>query len=209
MLNFDYRSISSEVWAALAQMSPWEGLAVALAVAYLVLAMKESLWCWYCAFISTTIYTFIFWDVSLLMQSGLNVFYMGMAVYGWWQWRKGGPRHEGVAIHRWPLATHGKIMALIVLATLASGYLLAENTRAVWPYVDAFTTWASVVTTWMVAKKVLENWLYWIVIDFVSALLYFDRGLYLTALLFSVYVVMVTFGYFNWKRHERNARRAA
>jgi len=192
------------IFAMLAQMSPWEALAVALAIAYLLLAMRESLWCWCCAFISTAIYTFIFWDVSLLMQSGLNVFYMAMAVYGWWQWRKGGARHQGVAIHRWRPVAHIQVISLILLVTLISGYLLAENTQAVWPYVDAFTTWASVVTTWMVARKVLENWLYWIVIDLVSAVLYFDRELYLTALLFSVYVVIVIFGYFSWKKHEHS-----
>ena len=87
------------------------------------------------------------------------------------------------------------------MATLASGYLLAENTTAVWPYVDAFTTWGSVVTTFMVARKILENWLYWIVIDSVSIFLYIDRGLYLTALLFVAYVVIVIIGFFNWKRH--------
>lgn len=191
--------------SALAQMSPWETVAVVLAVAYLLLAMKESLWCWYCAFASTAIYTWIFWDVSLLMQSALNVFYMAMAGYGWWQWRRGGPKHQGVAIHRWALATHLQVLSCILLAALVSGYLLAENTRAVWPYVDAFTTWASVITTWMVAKKVLENWLYWIVIDSISAVMYFDRELYLTALLFAAYVVIVIVGYFSWKTQLVNA----
>ena len=179
--------------------SPWELLAVVLAIAYLLLAMRESLWCWYCALVSSTLYTVLFWDVSLLMESALNVFYMAMAVYGWWEWKYGGRRHDGITIHRWPLGTHLRVFGLIALVTLVSGYLLTENTTAVWPYVDAFTTWAAVVTTWMVARKVLENWLYWVVIDGVSALLYIDRGLYLTALLFMAYVVIVIFGYFNWR----------
>jgi len=187
----------------LLQSSPWEMLAVVLAITYLLLAMKESLWCWYCAFISTAIYTVLFWNVSLLMESALNVFYMAMAVYGWWEWRYGGQKHDGVAIHRWGLNTHLAAFSGIALITLLSGYLLAENTRAVWPYVDAFTTWASVITTWMVAKKVLENWLYWIVIDSVSAILYVDRGLYLTALLFVAYVIIVVFGFFNWRTLEQ------
>ena len=111
---------------ALAQLlasSPWELLAVVLAVAYLLLAMKESLWCWYCAFVSTAIYTVLFWNVSLLMESALNVFYMGMAVYGWWEWKYGGRRHEGVVIHRWPARTHLAAFTLIAAITLVSGYL--------------------------------------------------------------------------------------
>ena len=189
----------SEVFEGLKAIPSWEAIAVMLAIAYLLLAMKESLWCWYCAFVSTAIYTLIFWDVSLLMESGLNVFYMVMAVYGWWQWQRGGRSHHGVRIHRLSGKTHLKLIGLVVVLSLASGYLLSENTRAVWPYVDAFTTWGSVVTTWMVARKVLENWLYWIVIDSVSILLYLDRGLYLTALLFFAYVIIVIIGFFSWK----------
>jgi nicotinamide mononucleotide transporter len=91
--------------------------------------------------------------------------------------------------------------------TLISGWLLAQHTDAVWPYVDSFTTWASVITTVMVAKKILENWLYWLVIDSVSVPLYIDRGLYLTAILFLGYLVIVIFGYFKWRRHlfEQNS----
>lgn len=189
----------NEIVDGLKAMSGWEAIAVVLAIAYLLLAMKESLWCWYCAFFSTAIYTLIFWDVSLLMESALNVFYMVMAVYGWWQWQRGGSRHQGLRIHRLPLRVHAVIIGFVVVLSLMSGYWLTNNTSAVWPYVDAFTTWGSVVTTWMVARKILENWLYWIVIDSVSMFLYVDRGLYLTALLFFAYVIIVIFGYFNWK----------
>lgn len=189
--------------------SPWELIAVVLAIAYLLLALKESLWCWPCALVSTIIYTVLFWNVSLLMESALNVFYMVMAIYGWWQWRRGGAAHQGVVIHRWPLRRHAVLCALILVASLISGYLLAENTRAVWPYVDAFTTWASVVTTWMVAQKLIENWLYWIVIDSISVFLYIDRGLYLTAVLFIAYVIIVVFGYYGWRRKERQQKHSA
>lgn len=190
----------------LLQSSPWEMVAVALAIAYLLLAMKESQWCWYCAFLSTAIYTLLFWHVSLLMESALNVFYMVMAVYGWWEWKYGGARHEGVSIHRWQPNKHLIGLVAVAMVTLVSGYLLVENTWAARPYVDSFTTWASVVTTWMVARKVLENWLYWIVIDSVSVFLYLDRGLQLTALLFVVYVIIAIFGYFNWRDLEKSHR---
>ncbi len=184
-------------------MSPWEGLAVVLAMAYLLLATRESIWCWYCALASTAIYTVLFWNVSLLMESALNVYYMAMAVYGWWQWKQGGDQHQGVQVHRWTLSQHGFVLLVIAGLTLVSGFLLDRNTHAAWPYVDSFTTWASVLTTYMVAKKVLENWLYWFVIDSVSIGLYIDRGLYLTALLFVAYVIIVFFGYQAWRRHEQ------
>jgi nicotinamide mononucleotide transporter PnuC len=81
------------------------------------------------------------------------------------------------------------------------GSLLSQHSDAAWPYVDSFTTWASVITTVMVAKKILENWLYWLVIDSISIPLYVDRGLYPTAMLFVAYLIIVIFGYIKWRRH--------
>jgi nicotinamide mononucleotide transporter len=181
----------------------WENLAVTLAVAYLLLAMRESILCWYAALVSTAIYTVLFWNVSLLMESALNVFYMAMAVYGWWQWKYGGLSHEGTPIHRWSGPRHAATIGGVLVATTVVGWLMSGYTTAVWPFVDSFTTVASVVTTFMVARKVLENWLYWIVIDAVSIAMYLDRGLRSTAVLFAAYVVLAVVGYVSWRRRYR------
>ena len=185
-------------------MSPWEGLAVVLALAYLLLATKENILCWYCALISTAIYTVLFWDVRLLMNSALNIYYMLMAVYGWQQWRFGGADHDGIVIKTLSRNSHLLIFVAIAFMTAASGLLLSQNTDAAWPYVDSFTTWASVITTLMVARKILENWLYWLVIDAVSIPLYIERELYLTAGLFMAYLVIVVVGYVNWRQRYAN-----
>lgn len=197
----------TDAYQQLLGTSVWELVAVILAIAYLLLALKENSLCWYCALISTAIYTALFWDVSLLMESALNVYYMGMAVYGWYLWRRASDnidKHkiEGGKglIYRWPLRRHLQAWTVVLVLSLLAGSLLSNNTSAVLPYLDSFTTWGSVLTTWMVAKKVLENWLYWIVIDGVSILLYVDRGLYLTSLLFVAYVIIVVFGYLAWRR---------
>ena len=81
--------------------------------------------------------------------------------------------------------------------------LLTRFTDAALPLLDSFTTWGSILTTWMVTRKILENWLYWLVIDSVSIYLYLDRGLHLTAMLFVAYLVIVVFGYRKWLRHYR------
>lgn len=182
------------------QMHAWELVAVVLAIAYLLLIMRENSLGWICALISTAIYTLLFWKVSLLMDSALNVYYMGMAVYGWIQWQEGSNDQDRSAIIQWQSKQHALAIALIVIATLASGYLLSKNTQAAWPYLDSFTTWASVFTTYMVAKKVLENWLYWILIDAVALFLYIERGLYFTALLFMAYLVICVFGFLSWRK---------
>lgn len=190
-------------------MSAWEGVAVVLAIAYLLLAARENILCWYCALLSTAIYTALFWNVSLLMESALNVYYMAMAIYGWQQWRYGGDDHHGISIRTLDLGQHGRIVIAIAVLTAVSGYLLSHNTDAAWPYVDSFTTWASVVTTVMVARKILENWLYWFAIDAISIPLYIDRGLHLTAFLFMIYLVIVIAGYVTWQRHYAAQNEAA
>ena len=184
-------------------MFDWVGLetlAVVLAMAYLALAVRENSLCWYCAFFSTAIYVWIFGDVNLYMESALNIYYMAMALYGWYQWRHGGSGQQGVAICRWTPAPHLQAAALVLMASLVSGYFLAQSTDARLPYIDSFTTWASVLTTWMVARKVLENWLYWILINSVSIFLFIDRDLYQTAAMLGVYLVLSLIGYSAWRK---------
>jgi nicotinamide mononucleotide transporter len=193
-------------------MSPWEVVAVIFAIAYLLLAVRENILCWLFAFLSTAIYTVLFWNVSLLMESALNVYYMAMAIYGWHQWTHGGNSSGGgspvLEIRLMSTRQHVAVFSAIVVLTVVSGYLLGENSNAAWPYVDSFTTWASVITTYLVARKYLQNWLYWIVIDAVSVPLYIDRELNLTALLFVSYIIIAVIGYFKWRDHFRESRQA-
>ena len=195
--------MSSEITAALKAMSYWEAMAVLLGIAYLLLAVRESLWCWYAAFASTALFLYVFWDVSLLMESALQVYYLIMAVYGWRQWSKVTEGEHSLAISTWTWRRHCLAIVSVVLLSLSSGFLLNRFTDAALPFLDSITTWGSIITTWMVAKKVLENWLYWLVIDAISIFLYLDRGLYLTALLFVIYLVIVIFGYRKWLTQYR------
>lgn len=199
--------IGEQIARAWAQMSGWEMAAVALAIAYLVLAVRQNSLCWYCALASTAIYTVLFWDVQLLMESALNVYYMGMAVYGWWQWRHGGTQQQALTVQRWRWHQHLLVLAGIAIITAISGSLLNRYTEAAWPFVDSFTTWASVITTYMVARKVLENWYYWMVINSTSIVIFIERELYLTALLLMSYLVISIFGLLAWRRDYRQTVR--
>lgn len=193
----------AELLQALLDMSPWEAAAVLLGIAYLLLAMRESLWCWYAAFASTAIFLLLFWQVNLLMESALQVYYLGMAVYGWWQWQRGSAGREELAISRWGARQHLLGVGAVLAVSVLSGSLLQQYSEAALPFIDSFTTWGSVLTTWMVARKILENWLYWLVIDSASIYLYLDRELYLTALLFAAYLIIAVFGYRKWLLHYR------
>ena len=175
-----------------------EALAVFFAVSYLLLAMKQNILCWYAAFFSTLIYTYLYWDVSLYMESILNIYYLLMAIYGWIKWNNKQSIND-LPIKEWDLKKHIFLIFLIFLFSLISGLLLI-NTDAVRPYLDSFTTWGSVLTTYLVTQKILSNWLYWIIINSVGIFLYIDKEVYLTALLLLSYQIISIFGYIKWRK---------
>jgi nicotinamide mononucleotide transporter len=181
-----------------------EAVGAALGLAYLLLAVRRNLLCWLCAFISTAIYLVLFARAALYMQSLLQVFYLVMAVVGFIDWKKGRTQAAGVLIRTWTLPQHLLAAGAVTVATLVNGWFLATQTDAAAPYLDSFVTWASVVTTWMVARRVLENWLYWIIVDALAAYLYFSQGLLVTTLLFVIYLGIVVRGYVVWHRERQD-----
>jgi nicotinamide mononucleotide transporter len=187
-------------------MSPLEAAAVACAVLYLLLVIRENVWCWPAALVGTLLSLVVFVDAKLYMESALHLFYAGMAVYGWHQWVRGGERTAGVAICVWPWQRHAAVIASVLGVSWVFGSVLEARTDAALPYIDSFTTVAALITTYMVAKKVLENWLYWFVIDAVSIYLYVSRELLLFAGLYAVYLVLIVVGYRAWSRQWRSAR---
>jgi nicotinamide mononucleotide transporter len=195
-----------ELYSAWAATSNIEVVAVVFGLLYIILAAKENIYCWPAGFIGTGTSIYLFWDGSLYMESALNVYYLLMAVVGWWQWRHGSKQKSALAIRSLLVKQHISIVALIAILSLSSGYLLSISTDAALPYLDSFTTWAAVITTWMVARKILENWLYWMVINIASIYLYIDRGFLLYAVLFSLYVIIAVFGYRQWRYNYRHAK---
>jgi len=183
----------------------WEVLAVILAVAYLVLAIRQNIWCWAAAAVSTLLYLYIMFQARLYMESALQVFYLLMAAYGWYEWRYGGAGGEELEVTTWPPRLHVLAGACIIVLVLVSGELLSRYSQAALPFLDSFTTWGAVIATFMVARKVLENWIYWFAIDAVSIGLYFSRELYFTAVLFTAYLVMIVIGYRSWRASMREA----
>ena len=180
-------------------MSVLESVAVLFALAYLLLAMRQNRLCWVAAFVSALLYLVIFADVNLYMEAGLQIIYAVMAVVGWVFWGKDESADTlPVTTRSWQF--HGTVILGIVIGTWVSGSLLNTYTDAARPFIDAGTTVSAVICTWMVTRKILENWLYWIVINAVSVWLFTDRGLSLTSGLFALYIVLSVAGYLSWRR---------
>jgi nicotinamide mononucleotide transporter len=183
-----------------------EFTAAVLAVLYLVLAIRQLQACWAAAFVSSCLYVWVFFGAHLYMESALNGFYAAMAIYGFQQWRHGGGQ---LAVCRWPLARHLAGFAGVAALSVASSFFLRRYTPAAWPFLDSMVTWSSVFATFLVARKVYENWHWWLVIDAVSLGLDYSRRLYLTMLLFALYLILIVVGMRQWRRTLPAAAHAA
>ena len=184
---------------AQAQSLP-EVIAVVAAILYLGFAIREKIICWFFAAVSTAIYAWLFIEAKLYMESVLNVFYLMMAGYGWYVWTSGRDDGHERPIVVWPPKTHVVAIAAIVILSCVSGYYLSNYSDAVFPYIDSLTTWSAIWATFLVARKVLENWWYWLLIDIASVFIYWSRDLQLTSALFVIYVIMIPIGLISWTR---------
>lgn len=176
-----------------------ELIAAGLAIAYLVLAIGQHISCWIAAFLSSCLYVWVFSQAHLYMDSLLQLFFAAMAAYGFWQWRQG---KEGtqLPVSRWPAVSHLSALTVVLLLSWGTALILRRYTSEAWPFLDSMETWASVYATFLVARKVYENWHWWLVIDLVYVGLYVNRRLFVSMLLYGVYIVLIVIGMREWRR---------
>jgi nicotinamide mononucleotide transporter len=190
---------------AAAASSPLEWLSLIAGVGYALLAVRRNRWCWVFGAVSSAILAWLAFHGQLPMQSALQVCYVAMAFWGFWQWSRAGDGDQ-LAISTWPLRVHVLLLCAIVVLALLLAPLVADLTSAAWPRIDTATMLASLLATSMVAIAKLENWLYWIIIDAVSVFLYGAQQLWLPALLYLLYLGIAISGYIAWRRRWRAQR---
>ena len=174
--------------------------AVIFAILYLILAVKQNILCWIAGIISSVLYFFIMQKAGLYMEAYLQVFYVVIGIYGWSQWSASNASNPIFIVNTWSKYQHMITISIILVISLLSGFLMERYTDAALPFLDALVSWGAVVATYMVAKKLLENWIYWFVIDATSIFLFIERGLWLSAVLFATYLVIIFFGYQSWNK---------
>ncbi len=171
------------------------------AIIYVFLAARENVWCWFFGIISCSLWAYAsFFYYNLYLDAGLQVFYVVISFVGIYQWKFGNAAKGALPITNMKGQEHLFVIIVGTLLSLAFGYFFARYTDAVATYLDAFTTVFSVLTTFLVIQKKLENWLYWIVIDIAYGYLYYSTGALLFAVVMVVYLGIAVQGYFNWKR---------
>ncbi|MCF8460219.1 MAG: nicotinamide riboside transporter PnuC [Flavobacteriales bacterium] len=181
--------------------------AIILAILYVILATRGSIWCWLPAFVSSGIYVYLTYSANLIGESFISIFYVLMAVYGWWQWSFGKRKDEFLKIAEWRTSHHVRsiLLGLVLAGILGKSFELIFNSAM--PYLDAFTTSFSLIATFMVTRKILSNWIYWIVIDAFNIYLYWNRGLEPTAGLYVVYTLLAFVGFLSWHKEWKKERR--
>ena len=169
--------------------------AACFGILYIILAAKENVWCWLAASISVCLYMYINYDLGYYSQAALQIFYLFIAIYGYVMWNKLDPER----IKEWSAKKHLFIIFIGAIITFIIGFILTEYVEdSEQPILDSLTTVFSVFASYMVAKKVLGNWLYWIVIDSLIIYLYYIQGEFILALQFLVYIIIAVYGYFSW-----------
>jgi nicotinamide mononucleotide transporter len=189
--------LATLVAAAWAGMSPAEALAAVLGVGYLVLVIGQHRSCWLVGLASTALYLYVFFRARLYMQAALQAYYVGVSVYGWRAWRAtAGGATLPVSRASWQLQLAG--LGAVCLASAASSSWLARETASRAPLLDSLTTWASVFATWLVARKKIDNWAWWLATDALIAVLCWREQLYASMILYVLYLALIFVGWRSW-----------
>ena len=175
-----------------------EWLGVLTGLLYVILISFKNITAWLFALLSSAIYVYLCFISNLFLETGLQLFYVAMAIFGWLKWKKDSLENE-TNIIKWDYRLHLLNILISGSLTFIIGYIFDNFTSQANPYTDAFSTIFSLVATFMVTKKVLENWIYWVFIDAVCIYLFASRGLYLTSLLFVLYTTIAVIGFFQWR----------
>lgn len=186
-------------------MANWlEYFGVVTGLIYLGLEIVQHRAMWVVGFVTSFVYIFVFFFSKFYADMSLNIYYVCISIYGFWQWQnkdKVNHRCEVDILYRhWDLKLILGIGIVTALLWLGMYLILSRYTDSPLPAGDAFTTALSITATWMLARRILEHWGCWMIVNGVSAVLYYQRGLYPTCFLFLCYGFLAIVGCINWKR---------
>ncbi len=164
------------------------------------LSVRQNIWSWPTAIVNVVLYAVVFWEAKLYADMGLQIIYAVLSIYGWYEWLYGGEGRTRLRVTR-TTPRLGVLLTLIAATGSALlGTLLHRTTDAALPFMDSALTSASLVAQWQMTKKLLENWLLWIAVDVLYVGMFIYKGLYLTAGLYAVFLVLAVKGYVDWRR---------
>lgn len=179
-----------------------EILGALIGFVYIFFEIKASKWMWPIGLITSLFYIVVYFDSKFYADMSLQFYYIFISIYGWYWWINGGKisGKEELPISRINPKQSIYLSIVFVFLLVITYYILKYFTDSPLPFGDAFTTALSIIATWMLAQKIIEQWLLWVVIDLVSVGLYLYKDLYPTSILFLVYSVLAVLGYYQWQK---------
>ena len=180
--------------------SPIEYIALLAGLGYALLAVRRDRRAWVFGALSSGLLAWLAAGAALPLQAALQSLYVLIAIYGFVRWSRESAGSRTLTVHRWPIRSHALSVLVIVLLTLLVAPTLGRYTAAAWPYLDTLVTGLSLLATWLTARAVLENWLYWFVVNVLSMFLYGSQGLVFVSVLYAVYFVIAIAGWRAWRR---------
>lgn len=186
-----------------------EAAAVILGLVSVYLSVRENIWSWPTGIVNVTLYIFVFFRAKLYADMALQVVYIVISIYGWYEWLHGGRGRTALPISRGSRPLALRLVAIGIVSTAVIGSVLARTTDAALPYLDSTTTVTSLIAQWMMARKILENWVVWVAVDVVYVGMFVYKSLYLTSLLYAGFLVLAVMGYRQWKQTFETAARPA
>ncbi|HEX9938436.1 MAG TPA: nicotinamide riboside transporter PnuC [Longimicrobium sp.] len=189
--------------------NPVEWTAVVFGIVSVYLSVREKVWSWPTGIVNVSLYVYIFFHAKLYADMGLQVFYIFISFYGWWNWLYGGENRTELHVTRLPRRMAVILPIAGVAAAAALGTLLHRNTDADLPYVDSTLTVASLIAQYLMTRKVLENWAIWVVADVAYVAMYINKELYPTAFLYTVFLGLASMGWVQWRRSWQAQQAAA
>ncbi len=181
-------------------MNRFEIVAAVFGVISVFLSVRQNIWSWPTAIVNVGMYIVVFYRSKLYADTGLQVVYVVLNFYGWYQWLYGGKNRIELPVSRMAARLATYLVIIGALSTGLIGTILSRNTDAALPYMDALTTSTSLVAQWMMTRKLLENWIVWVAVDVVYIGMYIYKDLYVTSGLYAVFLILSVMGYIEWKR---------
>jgi nicotinamide mononucleotide transporter len=181
-------------------MSMLEIVAVVIGVINILLIIRRSVWNFPFGIVMVALYFVIFREAKLYSDAGLQVFFAGIQFYGWWAWSANKLSAGEIIVQRLGALSVAYWVAVSLAATAGWGYFMMLHTDASHPYWDAAVAMLSVVAQLLMTWRFLQNWWWWIVVDVISIPLYIVKGLYLTAGLYGLFLILAIAGLIEWRR---------
>lgn len=164
------------------------------------LTTRQIIWCWPVALVNVLLYIYIFFIAKLYADFGLQIFYLAMTLYGWYNWKYGGKNNTELKVSRAGIKIIIIYLIIGTLSFLVIGYVLNNYTDAAYPYWDSLVGVWGIIGTYMQARKQIENWIVWIIIDLNCVGIYFCKELYPTVALYFIFTILAVIGYYKWRK---------